>query len=1139
MHKQAILFKLSDNLSVIILVFKSRIAEGPRPAIILKPYVLQIRIFQTMTILMLPAAFKGKKRSILLFLGILMIFSARQLSGQSFYISLRSDGPTNICQGDPVTLILSVFGGNDPFTVVINDNDGEFMELKDIDMPYTFEIFPEQDNKYYIASAYDRRNRPGTVWGNPVSVEVYPSTPVSILMDRTAFLVTESGVPLESDPSGATFSGIGVSGSTFYPKVATTAGSPHLLTCTFENQWGCISNDTEDLYVLSGESSVSLVSGGEPVYSFCNDGSSYTIIGSNEDNLHGSFALYEQGSSTPVTGQITDPDPDDDRATLLTEGLSGEYDIVYTYGIGGLEIEASTSFIVLDVGLTGIRDLPETACKGDDPYPLIPEVSDPDPGASFTFSGPGVSGNQADGYFFDPGNQEVPLEQIEIRLDYTASNGCALESSVFILVGESPDVSFSLEPVCMDPQGGMVYFENLTVPKGSVVSWEWNFGDPSSGDNNSSDLENPDHFYTSPGPRTITLTATSFEGCSGQSGIDTLFVDHPVAEFTFSSDCFADGQSIFMIAGPVSEFADLDTMVWTIRTGEGDLLDEIGKGPLDDTLEYSFPSADIFDVNLYVENETGCAGEITKSIELFSLYTVTATGYLETFDQTVNDWSVASSDQLESWRLGEPDFRDFQPVKSDRAWYTDLPEYKEGVIEHSWVRSPCFDFSGLRNPVIGMDIMKSFEPDHGGAVLQYQESVGGPWQTLGVPGGGTNWYNKSDILYLPGGSSTGWGLETFEPDTEWLPASHPGNQLARKSRIKFRIAFASGGSKEIAPGVYNQGFAFDNFSISESMHRRSVLEYFTNAAGEIIQAADSMVNHFAIKHTGIVYDIHYHMNYPQEDPMYLYNPFAPSTRAFNYGIPDVPYAVLNGGVTPEYRYTLDPPDGELDDALLIESALENPDFDLSLSVDFQADKLDGSVLVTCMNDSVEYSVQLYVVVLESKVTAYPHLNQEGFRNVVVDMIPSPTGKLLGNNWNDGSTAEYQFEWEYVPYVEDPEDLYLVAFVQDRDQGWVLQADAAYHSPLSGIDGYESISRSMVLYPNPARDLATVYFGEVTGPDDILEIVDISGRKIVVSGLRQGMMSVELDFSGIPEGFFMIFWKQSGSLKDHVRFIRVR
>jgi hypothetical protein len=438
-----------------------------------------------------------------------------------------------------------------------------------------------------------------------------------------------------------------------------------------------------------------------------------------------------------------------------------------------------------------------------------------------------------------------------------------------------------------------------------------------------------------------------------------------------------------------------------------------------------------------------------------------------------------------------------------------------------------------------MDIMKSFEPEKSGAVVQYQVTAGGAWQTLGFVGGGENWYNQSALLYQPGGSSTGWGLEIFEPDAEWISANHPGAQLAGNSHVKFRIAIASGGSREISPGAYNQGFAFDNFSISESMHRRSVLEYFTNAAGGSIYEADSMVSSFATKYAGIVYDIHYHMGYPMADPMNAYNPQPPSSRAFHYGIPDVPYAVLNGGVNPEYRFSMVPPDGLLNEEVLLSSALEPPDFDLTLSVNFQDDQLDGTAYLTCLNDSVESYIQLYLIILEREVTSYPELNQDGFRNVVLDMVPSASGTLLGNNWSNGTTVEVDFNWEYVSYIEDLEDLFMVAFVEDRNRGWVLQADAAYFSPFVGMGAGKEETGSMILYPNPAGNLVTVYFGEVTGLNGELEVVDISGRKVMMTDIQQGQTSRDLDISQLPEGLFMIFWKQAGKMKDHARLIRIQ
>jgi len=1073
---------------------------------------------------------------VLSLLFVLLIQIPSNLSGQFFFASIKAGGETEICQGESVPAIITVWGGTSPYVVVINDDDGKYLELKNIESGHTFDIMPETDNTYYIESLTDSRGRNGYTFGS-VSVTVNPSTPVSIVLERTAFLETESGIRLRSSPSGGTFEGKGVKGSTFYPEEATTVGSPHRITCTYVNQYGCSSQDHEDLYVLTGESSVHLYSGGDIITFICNDGTSYVIKGNNEDNLAGTFELYRTGSSIPVQGHISDDDLTDNEATLLTEGLTGTYEIFYTYGIGGLEIEASTEFRVDNIRVTGIQGLPGTVCKNDNPYILLPELNSEDPNSTYSFSGPGVSGNQSAGYSFDPADPDVPLGLMEIVLDFTSSNGCTSEVSVMVDVGVIPVVDFTLDQICLAPEGSSVSFSNLTSHKNTVAEWSWDFGDPASGENNSSSLENPDHFYAEAGSRTIILSATTDHGCFARHELDTLLVDEPVVDFTWVTDCYTEGESTHFTSSVISDYADPDTLLWTIRLSEGGVLAEIGKNPAELTLDYLFSSKGQYDVTLFAENTAGCQGEYTSRIELRPVHMLSHADYMETFNDLAEDWSVVSEDQLESWILSEPDFAGFEQVENDKAWYTDLPDYQEDYLEHSWVLSPCFDFSGVNSPVIQLDLMKSFSPGDDGAVLQYQDDINDGWKTIGTVGEGTNWYNVSTITHKPGGSNIGWGLNQFEPDREWITADHSLGMLTGISDVKFRIAIATGSSEEIAPNVFNQGFAFDNFFIREESRRRSVLEYFTNTAGDSIRMADEAVGNFATKHSAIVYDLHYHMDYPEKDPMNINNPLPPSTRAFNYGVPDVPYAVLNGGATPEYRFDFTP-SGELDDEVLISSSMETPLFELSLSVDYQENSLEGNVTVICQDDNFDSYLQLYIVVIEKEVTTYYILNQDTiFRNVVLDMLPLPTGTLLGNNWSSGTTSETAFTWDYAEYIEDIEDLSVVAFVQDRDNGWVLQASAVSHTPGVGISGKIPVNNTMAIYPNPVGQTLNINFGTRTKNEGQLIIMDISGREVLKTNVPPGYTTTQLDISHLPDGIFTLFWKESGMMKGHAKLVR--
>jgi PKD repeat protein len=60
----------------------------------------------------------------------------------------------------------------------------------------------------------------------------------------------------------------------------------------------------------------------------------------------------------------------------------------------------------------------------------------------------------------------------------------------------------------------LVQFADLSVGNPSVVSWLWNFGDPASGANNTSTVQNPVHAYPLPGTYTVCLTIQGAAGCS-------------------------------------------------------------------------------------------------------------------------------------------------------------------------------------------------------------------------------------------------------------------------------------------------------------------------------------------------------------------------------------------------------------------------------------------------------------------------------------------------------------------------------------------------------------------------------------------------------------------------------------------------
>ncbi len=971
-----------------------------------------------------------------------------------------------------------------------------------------------------------------------MKVFVYDHVPVSIRLDRDAYLRTDPGVVLEADPTGGSFSGPGVSNGVFYPEVAGPENSPHRIVYTYLSDDGCVSYDRKDLYVLYGEGEVQLLSGGDVVHTLCDDGNTYEIQGSNLDNIPGLFELRKSGSTLPVSGHITDQDTGDDKALLDPAGLAGSYDLIYTYAFRGLEVTFSVSFVVMEPGVTGILNLPDQVCKDDDPYLLLPDVTEGDPGATFSFSGPGVSGNQETGYYYDPGDPDAPVGENKITLEYNSSNGCTYRLTYKVINGFIPEVLFSYDPQCISPDGGLVTFRNLTPDKAMVDSWNWDFGDAASGENNHSNLENPEHFYGEAGSRTIQLTAIS-GGCEAGYTMDTFLYDRPVADFVWINDCFVEDQMTAFVDRSTSLFSPLDTLIWTFETGGGVELGVLGSSSSEDTVKFLFESLNHYMIRLQVSNEIGCKGEITKEINLSSTREIPKEGYLEDFDGAKTDWVAISEGHNLSWIRDVPDFDGFNQIPGDLAWYTDLPAEPQGYLEHSWVQSPCFDFRNMGSLVIKLNLMKSLTPDNDGAVLQYQDIASEGWKTLGKVGEGTNWYNVPWLMNKPGESNFGWGLMEFEPDQTWVNASHSLTLSGQESLVKFRVAVATGGGHEIIPGYFNQGFAFDDFFIGEQ-RRRVLLEHFTNSSDMDCRETDDIIDQLALNYPENVIDLQYHMNFPGVDIMNLNNPYPPSARAFSYGVQDVPVAILNGGFEPELRFlfkdTADVPEAEL----IRQQTAKIPQFDLDLEVQWQEESMEATALVTCKSDTFNTYLQLYVAVIETLVTGYQGLNQDTvFRNVVLDMLPTAAGKLLGNSWYKGKRESRSFSWEYVDYVEDIADLAVVAFVQDRDLGEILQVAINYQTPGVGIITGVGEERLFTVYPNPATDRVYVNLVPSANNNGQLCIMNLSGEVVQRMDLLPGSGRYEMDVEHLTGGLYIIYWLDGNVVSGRKKLVLTR
>ncbi len=108
-----------------------------------------------------------------------------------------------------------------------------------------------------------------------------------------------------------------------------------------------------------------------------------------------------------------------------------------------------------------------------------------------------------------------------VTLTIITNNGCTDTKVINVnSVYAEPTAAFNSVPaVCI---GSVIGFSDAsTAPGSTVTGWSWNFGDPASGPNNTSNAQNPSHIYATAGTYTVTLTVTSAVGCASVNNTAT------------------------------------------------------------------------------------------------------------------------------------------------------------------------------------------------------------------------------------------------------------------------------------------------------------------------------------------------------------------------------------------------------------------------------------------------------------------------------------------------------------------------------------------------------------------------------------------------------------------------------------------
>jgi gliding motility-associated-like protein len=202
----------------------------------------------------------------------------------------------------------------------------------------------------------------------------------------------------------------------------------------------------------------------------------------------------------------------------------------------------------------------------------------------------------------------------------TSGNSCIKASADgSIRVNPFPVPGFSVDKAAYCIPNAIVTFTNgSTMPDGSGMTYAWDFGDPSSGPNNSSTALNPPpHWYTTTGPFSVNLAARSLAvlnnnviGCLHDTTIIINTIHpQPKADFVFSKPSVCIGDRVTITDNTDGKDGIVNQWNWNMGDGNTRQVNPVN---------YTFADTVTYSITMYSINSFGCNSDtISKPFTVF------------------------------------------------------------------------------------------------------------------------------------------------------------------------------------------------------------------------------------------------------------------------------------------------------------------------------------------------------------------------------------------------------------------------------------------------------------------------------------------------------------------------------------------
>ncbi|MEI6684385.1 MAG: PKD domain-containing protein [Bacteroidota bacterium] len=205
---------------------------------------------------------------------------------------------------------------------------------------------------------------------------------------------------------------------------------------------------------------------------------------------------------------------------------------------------------------------------------------------------------------------------VKISNRQTGMLTCFDTAFVYLTIRYAPVPAFSHGIIPSCPYDRKISFTDLsTTPECSqpLISWQWNFGDPAAGTNNTSSVQNPTHSFTTFGTYNVVLMAENSYLCTLKDSMNiTIPNSLPHADFSFPPLICVNDPISFLDNSTTPAGSNITKWEWNFGDATPSVLINAPASP---NIVHVFRSNGPFKVQLIVTNSTGCIDTIQKNVQ--------------------------------------------------------------------------------------------------------------------------------------------------------------------------------------------------------------------------------------------------------------------------------------------------------------------------------------------------------------------------------------------------------------------------------------------------------------------------------------------------------------------------------------------